>query len=221
MAFFNVSKEEAAKVAVGGNYINKSGVYDVELKAVIVDYNDKGARSLNFYIDNNGQEQVIYGGLRLDNNDGSASFQVPLFNNLCVIVGLDVISDPEEATLPIGKEGVDKNVAVLPDFQDLLVKMWIQQEYTVYNGSIKEKKLVKGFYSEKGTSADEIINETESGVRFAKDEKYHNNTTYKDGLTEEVVQAWIADGRKENTMGKATATAPKVSFGKPQFAAKK
>ncbi len=219
MAFFKVSVEEAAKASTGGNYINQSGVYDVAIKAIIVDYNDKGARTLNFYVDHNGQEQVIYGALRLDNNDGTPSFQAAQFNKLCVIAGLDVVSEPEEATLPIGKEGADKDVAVLPDFQDLDVKLWIQQEYSVYEGSIKEKKLIKGFYAPNGASADEIINETEIGARFAKDEKYHTNTSYKDNLTEEVVQKWISEGRKEGTMGKTT-TAPKASFGKPKFGVK-
>lgn len=224
MGFFTVNVAEAAKQS-GGNYINQSGVYDVTIKQVIVDYNDHGARTLNFYVDNNGQEQVIYGGIRLDNNDGTPNFQAPLFNKLCVIAGLEDVQDPEEATLPIGKEGADKDVAILPDFQDIDVKMWIQLEYSVIGsgakqGEISEKKVIKGFYSAEGASSDEIINETEVGVRFNKDSKYHNNTSYKDGLTEEAVNEWIAGGRK----GKATAApktaAPKPSFGKPKFGAK-
>ncbi|MBD3750729.1 MAG: hypothetical protein IE931_14675 [Sphingobacteriales bacterium] len=219
MSFFKVSVEDAAKTTTEGNYINQSGVYDVTIKAIIVDYNDKGARTLSFYIEHNGQEQVLYGALRLDNNDGTSSFQAAQFNKLCVIAGLDTVAEPEEATLPIGKNGADKDVAILPDFVDLDVKIWIQFEYSVYNGSIKERKLIKGFYAANGASADEIINDTEYGVRFAKDEKYHSNTTYKDGLTAETVQKWIADGRKEGTMGKTTV-APKVSFGKPKFGGK-
>ncbi len=218
MAFFNVSVNEAIKESEGGSYINQSGVYDVTIKEVIVDFNDKGARTLSFYIDNNGQEQVLYGSLRLDNNDGTPNFQASIFNKLCVIAGLESVQDPEEATLPIGKEGIAKDVAVLPDFQDLACKIWVQLEYTVYNGSIKEKKTIKGFYNANGASTDEIIKNTEVGVRFSKDEKYHTNTSYKDGLTEEAVQAWIAGGRKENTAGKTGGTvAPKPSFGKPRF----
>ena len=103
---------------------------------------------------------------------------------------------------------------MLPDFQDLDVKMWIQFEYNVYNGEIKEKKLIKSFYAPDGTSADEIINGTESGVRFAKDSKYHSNTSYKDGLTEESVQAWIAAGRKGSAPTASKTAAPKPTFGK-------
>lgn len=218
MAFFKVNTAEAAKASTGGNYISQSNVYDVTIKAVTVDINDKGARTLGFYVSNNGQDQMLYSALRLDNNDGSQSFQAAAFNKLCVIAGLEDIQDPEEATLPIGKEGSDKEVAVLPDFQDLDVKMWVQFEYSLYNDEIKEKKLIKGFYAPDGTSADEIINETESGVRFNKDSKYHTNTSYKDGLTEESITAWIAAGRKGNTASKTSA--PKVSFGKPKFGAK-
>lgn len=220
MSFFKINTAEAAKAPEGGNYINQSGVYDCTINAVIVDYSDKGARTLNFYVNHNGQDQVIYGALRLDNNDGTPNFQAPLFNKLCVIAGLEDVQDPEEATLPIGKEGADKDVAVLPDFQDLDVKIWIQLEYSVYNGNIKEKKIIKGFYTADGVSADEIINETEAGVRFEKDSKYHTNTSYKDGLTAESVAEWIAGGRKDGSAGSSKPAAPKASFGKPKFGAK-
>lgn len=216
MAFFSVNTAEAAKASTGGNYISQSGVYDVTIKAITVDMNDSGARTLGFFVEHNGQDQMLYGALRLDNNDGSPSFQAAAFNKLCVIVDLDTVSDPEEASLPIGKEGAEKDVAVLPDFQDLDVKMWIQFEYNVYNGEIKEKKLVKSFYRADGASSDEIINDTEIGVRFEKDSKYHGNTSYKDGLTEESVQAWIAGGRS----GGATASAPKTAAPKPSFGKK-
>ena len=218
MAFFKVNINEAAKASTGGNYISQSGVYDINIKAITVDINDKGARTLSFYVSHNDQDQMLYSALRLDNNDGSQSFQAAAFNKLCVIAGREDIQDPEEATLPIGKDGSDKDVAVLPDFVDLDVKMWVQFEYSLYNDEIKEKKLIKSFYAPDGTSADEIINGTESGVRFAKDSKYHSNTSYKDGLTEEVIQKWITDGRK-NTVAKPTTAAPKVSFGK-KFGAK-
>lgn len=224
MAFFKANVAEAAKASTGGNYISKSGVYDVTIKAITVDVNDKGARTLGFYVSHNDQDQMLYGALRLDNNDGSPSFQASAFNKLCIIAGLEDVSDPEEATLPIGKEGADKDVAVLPDFTDLDVKMWIQFEYSIVPdgyakaGEISEKRLIKGFYAPDGTSADEIINETESGVRFAKDSKYHENTSYKDGLTEESVQAWIAAGRKGSPAPSKSA-APKPSFGK-KFGAK-
>lgn len=214
MSFFKVNTAEAAKASTGGNYITQSGVYDVTIKAVTVDTNDKGARTLGFFVSHNNQDQMLYSALRLNNNDGSPSFQAAAFNKLCVIAGLEDVQDPEVTTLPIGKEGSDKDVAVLPDFQDLNVKMWVQFEYSLYNDEIKEKKLIKSFYAPDGTSADEIINETESGVRFAKDSKYHANTTYKDGLTEESVQAWISAGRKGSTPSASKTAAPRPTFGK-------
>lgn len=212
MAFFKVSSEEAIKASTEG-YINRSGVYDVTIKSIIVDYNNHGARTLSFYIEHNGQDQTLWGALRLDNNDGTPNFQAAQFHKLCIIAGLDTVADPEETTLPIGKDGMDKDVLVLPDFIVLDVKIWVKFEYSIYNGSIKERKLIKNFYAANGASADELINKSEQGVRFAKDEKYHQNTTYKDGLTEEIVKKWIAEGRKENTMGK-TITPPKILFKK-------
>ncbi len=228
MGFFKIDTTAASK-SEGGNYINQSDIYDVTIKAVIVDTNDKGARSLNFFINNNGQDQVIYGGLRLDNNDGKPNFQAAVFNKLCVIAGLENIEDPVEATLPIGPKGADKDVAVLPDFEDLDVKIRVQMEYNVPTmgakaGQIREAKMIKGFYRADGASSQEIINETEVGVNLEKDTAYAQNVTYKDGTTAESVAAWIASGRGNSGAPAASAgsgAAPKASFGKRSFGDKK
>ena len=217
MSFYKSNKEEAAK-AEGGNHINGSGIFDVTILAAFVDTNDKGARTVNFYVDHNGTPQVVYGGLKLDNNDGSPNFAAAIFNKLCVVADLDDVTDPEEDTLPIGKNKSDKDVAVLPDFSDLDVKMRVQMEYSVYNGKIMEKKVIKGFYRADGASADEIINETEVGVKLEKDLGYADNVTYKDDLDAEQIAKWIAGGR-DNATGAAAATSakPKASFGKKSF----
>ena len=231
MSFFKVNTESAAKVE-GGNFINQSGIYDVTIKAIIVDTNGKGARSLNFYIDNNGTEQVIYGGLQLDNNDGSANFQANTFNKLCVVAELEAIQDPVEATLPIGKAGAAKDVAVLPDFEEFDCKMRVQMEYTVVPdadkngkpyakaGQISERKLIKAFYSTDGAEASEILNKTEPGIKLAKDLVYAENVTYKDGLTAEAIAAWIAGGRDASATPTNATPTPKASFGKREFGKK-
>ena len=186
-----------------------------------MDYNDKGARTLSFYVDHEDQLQTLYGALRLDNNDGTPNFQAALFSKLAVIAGLEDIQEPEEATLPIGKEGSDKEVAVLPDFEDFECKIWVQMEYSLYQNKIMEKKKIKGFYRVDGASADEILNETEVGVRYSKDEKYFENPSYKDGLTEEEVNAWIANGRKnESVSTSAKKPTPKMNFGKKKLGGK-
>lgn len=222
---YQANVAEAIKAPTGGNYINTSGVYDVTIKAVIVDYSDKGDRNLNFYVEHNGQDQVIYGAIALDANKDGNYFQRPAFDQLLVITDNLSLGDPEEATLPIGKGGIDKDVAIYPELCDLDVKMWIRQEFYINKeGSIKEKKLVKGFYSVDGSSADEITNGTESGVRFNKDSKYHSTIAYgKDGLTAEIIADWVAAGRPEKSMASgasAKTAAPKPSFGKPKFGAK-
>jgi len=224
MSFFKVNTESAAKVE-GGNFINQSGIYDVTIKAIIVDTNDKGARSLNFYIDNNGTEQVIYGGLRLDNNDGSANFQANTFNKLCVVAGLESIQDPVEATLPIGKAGAAKDVAVLPDFEEFDCKMRVQMEYSINSmganvGKIRESKHIKAFYRTDGAEASEILNETEPGIKLSKDLVYAENVTYKDDLTAEAIAAWIAGGRDASATPTAATATPKASFGKREFGKK-
>jgi len=233
MAFFKVDVAAAAKNEGGSNTINKSGIYDITLKNIIVDINDKSARTLNLFVDNNGTAQVMYGAIKLDNNDGSANFQAGLFSKLAVVCGIEDISDPEEAELPIGKGGIAKEVAILPDFQDIELKMRVQMEYSVVPdtdkngkpyataGQISEKKVIKAFYTDSGASAEEILNETEAGVKLAKDLAYAENVTYKDGLTEEAITAWIAGGRDSGTApASTTKAAPKASFGKPSFGKK-
>jgi len=221
MSFFKVSKESKDIEEKGAsNYINKSGLYDVTILAPIVDVNEFGAPTVNFYIDYNGQKQTIYGQLRLQNNDGSEAFSAKVFNKLCVIADIDVVEDPIEAVLPIGKDGADKDVAVLEQFADLEVKMWVQMEYGAYNGNITEKKVIKGFYRADGASVEEIVNETEVGVSLEKSTKYFDNVKYKDGVTSEQVEEWIKAERPKGTAGSSTTTTAKPSFGKKKFGAK-
>lgn len=220
MSFYVTDKAAAAKVETGGNYISKSGLYDVTIKSVIVDTNNKGSNTLSLYVNYNGQDQVLYSLIRLTNNDGTPSFQLPLFNDLCIISGVDSIGDPSEETLPIGKSGADKEVAVLEDLSDIEVKLWIQQEFKIYDGSMRESKNLLGIYTTDGTSADEILNESPSGVRLAKKAKYHEVISYKEGATPELVEEWVAAGYPKNSLGGSAVAAPKPSFGKPSFGKK-
>lgn len=216
MAFIKRNTATAAK-SEGGNYITESGIYDVTLKHVLVDQNDSGSTSLSFVVERNGQEQVIWSGLRLTNNDGSENFQAATFHKLLAILDIEDVADPEEAVLPIGKDGADKEVYVLADIPEADVKMRVQMEYSKYQGDIKEKKLVKAFYREDGASAEEILNETEIGVKLAKDEEYASNVTYRDDLTAEEVQEWIKGGRGS---GGAKGTGGKTDTNKPKFGKK-
>lgn len=226
MAFFKVDTTAAAKAEGGSAFINNSGIYDITLKNIIVDVNNFGARSLSLFIDHAGTPQTLFSAIKLDNNDGTPNFQAPLFSKLCVVAGVEDVSDPVEATLPIGVAKADKNVAVLQEFEDIELKMRIQMEYSVVPaedkngkkyakaGEISEKKIIKAFFTSEGASANEILNETEVGVNLEKDMKYADNVTYKEGLTAESVAAWVAGGRKGTASATPASSAPKPTFGK-------
>lgn len=221
MSFFTASKKpEDVKDDGGGKYINQSGFYPVTILAAMVDVNDKGARTVNLYLDHEGQAQPLFGAIRLDNNDGSPNFQMELFNKLCIICDIEEVAEPEEASLPIGKNKSEKDVMILPDFSDQEVIMRVQMEYSLYQNEIKEKKIVKNFFRpEDYASASEIVNSTEAGLQYEKEQKYKDNITYKDGLTEEDVQSWIANRTSGNSEKKkssnkmSSGTNNKATFG--------
>ena len=225
MALFKRNTEEAAKQE-GGNYITESGIYLVDMKHMLADIGESGSISLNVNYELNGQDQVLYGGLRLTNNDGTENFQANTFNKLLVIADLEEAADPIEGSLPIGKNGTDKDVMVVDDFTDFgEVYMRVQMEYSKYNGNFKERKVIKAFYRADGASADEIVNESEVGVKMEKDQAFASNITYKeskkganDAPTAEEITAWIAGGRKDGSAGASGAAAPAAN--KPKFGKK-
>jgi len=223
MSWYKKDIEEAAKVEGGGNYLSESGIYDIEIIAAFVDTNDSGARTINLYVDYNGQDQTLYGAIRLDNNDGTRNFQAGLLDKLMTVANLDDLSAPEEGTLPIGKEGADRDVAVLTDLCDVSAKIHLQMEYKIYQGKMQERKVIKAFFTPEGASAEEILNETEAGKRLATiiEKGYDKNITYKDGATEENVAQWIASGRKDGvTAASGSESSSSAPRSKPKFGRK-
>ena len=228
MSLFKTKRDaESVKESTGGNskYINKPGIYDVNVIAAFVNEGKNGALTVDFFIEKDEQQQPLYGNLRITNNDGSEnSIGASTFNKLLVILDEDEAADPDEATLPIGKEGADKDVAIIPNLTDFDIKVWVAVEYSVYNGSIKEKKIIRNFYRAKdGASAEEIVNEAEP-AQYAKDLEYletseNKGYIYKDDLTADQVQEWIKGGRKDGTIGGSTS-AKKPSFAKKRFSVK-
>jgi len=226
MALFKAKRDaESVKESTGGNskYINKAGIYDVNVIAAFVNEGKGGSLAVDFFIDKDEQPQPLYGNLRITNNDGNENrVGALIFNRLLVILDEDEATDPEEATLPVGKDGADKDVAVIPNLTDFDVKVWVAIEYSVYNGSIKEKKVIRNFYrANDGASAEEIVNEAEAGAQYAKDLEYletseNKGVIYKDDLTKETVDQWIKDKRPEGTAGGSTST-KKPSFAKKRF----
>lgn len=210
---FHVTKTALADVAEsGGKFISKSGIYDVVINYANVTVNEHNARSINFNIQYEGTESTLY-GLRLDNNDGTENFGMRAFNNLCVIAGIESVSEPVTREHKVGKDGEIKEFAVLEDFDNLPVKVRVQFAYHVYQGEIKETKDIKAFYREDGASAFEILSGFEGkevviGTQLEKDMKYADNVTYNDGLTEETVEAWKKDKKTAAKDGTAKTAKP-------------
>lgn len=197
----SVKKEDVAKASGGASFIGTSGIYDVTVQAVTVDQNEHGAVSLGFYVDlGNDNKQMLYGALPMATYDNSKVLEgnQKTFGTLCTIAGVDLETnfEPIEASLPIGKAGAAKDVAIFEEFEDVEVKMWIKQDYyRKKDRSIGESRTVKGFFrTEDNASGDEIINESEAGVRYEKQSKYFTDVGYKD-VTEDEVQEMI-DARK-------------------------
>lgn len=227
MGFFKVNTTEdniRDYSGDGGNYINKSGIYEVVLKSVIVDQTAKGSQFLNLWLEYNGQEQPIFQAMRLTNNDGSPNLGMKLFTKLCVIAGATdgaEIGDPVRRMVPIGKGGEEKECMVLTEFDNIPVHMRVQMEYSMYDGKIQQQKLVRNFfrYEDKAT-ASEIINDSEEkGKQYNEEAEFAEKISYKDGLTEEDIAAW----QKENRSGKKGSSEekkPAAGFTKRTFGKK-
>lgn len=220
MAFMKKSTNKEDVKAQASNYINASGIYPVNILAAFVNTSAKGSSVVDFFLDHEGQEQVMYGNMRVTNssdaegNDVENKIGMKLFNHLLVIADVDEVADPVEGELPIGKSGADKVVAILEDLADIEVQMRIQLEYSMYNGKIQEKKVIREFYrAGDGATAEEIVNDDNFGKGIEKDQKYVDNITYKDDLTAEDVAKWIAGGRTGGTAGGAKGKAKAPSFG--------
>jgi len=221
MSYFKRDDSEAVKVSGSTGYITKSGIYPVTLNAVIVDVNDHDARSLHLYVTREDQAQVLYNAIRLDNNDGTENYQSQLLHKLMTIADLTDLEEPIEATLPIGKKEAEKDVYVFEEFDGLDIQIHVQMEYSLYNGNIQERQVLRGIYREDGASADEILNDKEVGKRLEKDMKYADRVTYKNDLDEETVKAWIDGGRKDGgATGGGAAKADSKPRSKPKFGRK-
>lgn len=219
MSFFKASTAVEDVKSSSSNHITSSGIYPVTILAPVVSVSKNGATTVDMFVDHEGQQQIIYGNLRVTNNDGGVNkIGNKLFNQLLVVAGVEEVSDPVDVELPIGKGGADKPAAVLEDLMDVEVLMRIQMEYGVWQGNITEKKNIRAFFrAEDNASAEEIVQEKGYGEAYKKEEKYIDAVTYKDGLTEESVQEWISAQRPKGTGGGASTAKAAPSFGKKRF----
>ena len=220
MSFYKASKKAEDVKQGGSNFIVGSGIYPVTVLAPVVSVSKGGSTSVDMYVNHAGQNQIIYGNLRITNNEGSQNkIGSKIFNQLVILADVDDVSDPVENELPIGKKESMKAVAILEDLCDVDVLMRVQMEYGAFNGDITEKKVIKGFFrsSDKAT-AEEIVQEVEPGAGYERELKYADNITYKDDVDAAQVASWIAAGRPKGTAGGSSAPAKKSpSFGKKRF----
>lgn len=220
MSFFNTSVKAEDLAEQDGNFLNKSGIYDVILKIVSVDINDKQARSLNFNVEYNNAPATLY-GLKLDNNDGTPNFQRAIFNRLCVIAGLETVNDPETETHKLGKDGVERELLVLKDFEGMPVKVRVQTEFSKYNGEIKKRLVIRNFYRDgDGATAEEIALDANGetvtlGAKLEKDRAYADDVTYQNGVTAEEAAAYSSSNKSGGSAAPKPKTAPRP--GKSMF----
>ena len=210
-----ITEEDLEKTGGNSSFIGTSGVYDATILAVVVDENEHGSITLGFYVDAGGEKpQMLYSALALSTFDNSKTLDNnrKVFGGLCMLAGVAVNGkfNPVEAVLPIGKNGAEKEVLILDDFEDIPVKMWVKQEYyRKGTGEIGDRRTVMRFYRQNDNAdASELKNPETIGTRFEKDSKYHSDIKYAEGVTAEDVKNWL-DGLKANktTGTKTTAEA--------------
>lgn len=221
MSIFKIKRTaEAVKENTGGSFsrIKASGIYDVTIKIASMKVNSFNAREIDFNLEYDGNTTTLY-GLKLDNNDGTEHYQAEVFNKLCIIADLEEVAAPEMETHKFGD--ISKDLAVLPDFTDLVVKVRVQQEYSKYKDEIKSRLLIKNFYRADGATAAEILEDVapdKIGGQLEKDIAYSVKPSYKDGLTEEDAVKWEAEQVAQNAAaraGKAAGGAPKMESTAP------
>jgi len=220
----NRNKEEVKEFEGSGNkFLNKSGMYeDVTIKNLIYDEAANGGAVINFFVECQGEEQVVYGDLRVYNKGGKDNaIGQQLLNKLMVILSIDDLGEPVEEDLPIGKGKAMKTVNVFPNVEDEDISIRITNKYSVWNNNIMEKTTVSNFYdNETKATAEELLqfeedgDESILGIKYQKDLEYADNTKYEDGLTAEQIVEWIKSKRPKGTASSKPAfKKPKGKFG--------
>jgi len=223
MAFNFVVKTDVAyiKDQSGSKFIGDSGVYDVTIKFASINQSKEGFISIDFNVDYEGNDQTFY-GLGIFNKDGSENFGAKIFNKLCILAGIQgkPATEVQTRTITTSQGTEDREFEVISDLCDFPVRIWVQRIYSKYNGEIKAKFDIKGFFDEDtGASAEELINGAEKGMQLVKVlEKYAHNVTYQDGLTADDIEDWKANKKTKSTPAPA-ANKPAINpFAKPATA---
>ena len=213
-------KKDALKESTGSSFIGASGIYDVKVNFVSLDQSAKGAVSFNMNLDYNGNSQTIYGSTVQNIDESTNEIGARLLNKLLVIAGMEEGQEPamEEEVHNVGKDNKPQEFMCLTDLADLEFKIQVKQEFTKYEGKIRESMVPYNFFSAAGATADELTQKEEDDqiVLGAQLEKilgkeattapfYKANKKANEAApTEEEVAAWIA-AKKANKNGKAPA----------------
>lgn len=215
---FKISTDKAVIADTTNNsatFIGSSGVYDVEINFASVAVSKTGAEQIVFNFNYNDNPQTIYGPYYKGKDGNYLEIGTKLYTTLGVIAGLE---DGDEFTVEpetheVGKDNKEVELDVIQELTGLPVKVQIQMEYSVYEGAIQERPVIRAFFREDGASAEEIVNNGEVGKRLAVVlEKYAHKNSYRDNLTEEDVAAWIEGGRgKDKTSSTPTPKAKSAS----------
>ncbi len=198
----------------GGNYMNTSGVYDVEIKFASIAVSSGGAESVNFNLNYKDTPVTIYGPYITDKQGNPLKIGLGLINKLGIISGMtdgdELEVEDQEHT--VGKDNKEQNFAVITNFSDLPIKIRVQEEYAINpnTNEIRKSLVVKSFFrDEDGASAEEMVKGEDFGKRLALEtERYADNVTYRDDLTPEAVAEWKKAKRAGNAAAKS---APKSS----------
>ncbi len=223
----NTNREEVKDFEGGnGKFLNKSGIYtDVTVKALIYDEAENGGAVVNLFVESQGEEQVIYGDIRVYNKGGKDNkIGQDRLNELLVVTDIEDLGDPVEVELPIGKKKAMKTVAVFENFEDQVADIRITNQYSVWNNNIQEKTVVSKFYraGDHATAAEVLAleegEEVEAGAKFTKDQEFADNVKYLDGTDEHNIGLWIKAKRPKGTGGSINAggATKKPSFAKPK-----
>lgn len=214
MKLFVSKNQDAIKDSGDSAYINSSGIYDIIINYVQVAETKNGAYQLNFNINHKNTDQMLYGPM-LTTVDGNVNeITQNLLNRLCIIAGMDDGQEieTETAEFPVGKEQKLTEMEVIPELSGLPCKVRVQMEYSLYQNKVQERKAIKAFYREDGATAAEAESGENIGKRLSLDqEKYADNVTYKDGLTEQDIKEWIK--QQSSSSEKPSTPTPKATTG--------
>lgn len=210
MSFLQVKRDAVKKESSGGG-ISTSGIYSLNLKQGEIAPTSGGATQANYYFD----KVISYSNIIID-KAGKPTFGMDILSALAAVLGEDALSNPEQT--PVKFKNSTKNLECIPELEDVNVKVWLQFDYHIWKGEIKEKIVVKRFYRDSdGASGSEAMDLAEgvegivAGTQLEKDKAYSTEVKYE-GVTEAEVKAWKI-AQAEAAKGGAKTPAPQANAG--------